>query len=472
MRNLTLLTLFLVAAMPWLAGAEDPALTKRQLATAKQLMEMAEESNEAYNIVESLTTEIGPRLAGSEAEARARDWAVKKLRAMGFANVRVEKFEVPFWIRGVEQAEIVSPFPQPLAITTLGGSASTGPEGVTGELVAFKSLAALKARADDYADGKSEDSLAGKLVFVDETMTRTQDGSGYGVAVAKRRSAAYEAERLGALGVLIRSVGTSSHRFPHTGQMRSAIQEGAPGAPAAALSAPDADQLQRALKRGPVKVRLVLTPEALPPAESGNVVAELVGSERPEEIVLVGAHLDSWDLGTGAIDDGAGVGIVVAATKLLMEQLPTSPKRTIRVVLFGSEEVGLVGAKAYAERYADDLDQHIVGTESDFGAGRIWRFDTRVGEDALPAMAEIAEALRPLGIGPGHKEATGGPDMFFVRKAGVPVVTLGQNGWDYFDLHHTPNDTLDKIDPEALSQNVAAYAAFLYLVADTDASFR
>ena len=283
--------------------------------------------------------------------------------------------------------------------------------------------------------------------------------------------AAYEGERLGAKAALIRSVGTSSHRFAHTGQMRRVTEDGSPGVPTAALSAPDADQLARILGRGEtVKLKLVLTPQTLPPSESGNVIAEIPGRETPEEIVLVGAHLDSWDQGTGAVDDGAGVGIVVAAARLVKET--AQPRRTIRVVLFGAEEVGLVGAKAYAEQHAANLKQHIVAAESDFGAGKIWRFETRVAEEKLALARAIGEALRPLGIGPGHNMAYGGPDLKYVREAGVPVVTLKQNGWDYFDLHHTPNDTLDKIDPEELAQNVAAYAAFMYLAAEMPGHFR
>jgi carboxypeptidase Q len=447
------------------AESSAPTLSPEMKSTAVEFMQLARESQLGYELVESLTTEVGPRLAGTEAEARARDWAVARLKALGFANVHVEPFDVPLWIRGLEYAEITAPFPQPLTITALGGSISTGPEGVEGEVVSFPSLAAVTAAPDN--------SLRGKIVFVDEVMTRTQAGSGYGVAGAKRRQTAYEAHRLGAKAALIRSVGTSSHRFAHTGQMQRAIHEPKPSVPAAALSAPDADQLQRALKRGqPVRLKLVLTPQNLPPSKSGNVVAEIIGSEAPEEIVLVGAHLDSWDLGTGAIDDGAGVGIVVGAAKLIMDHLPRAPRRTIRVVLFGSEEVGLVGAKAYADLHADELKQHIVGAESDFGAGEIWQFDTRFAEDKLSIAKEIRDVLHPLGIGPGNNEASGGPDMMFVREAGMPVVTLKQNGWDYFDLHHTPDDTLDKVDAVKLQQNIAAYAAFLYLAAEIEADFR
>ena len=460
--RLSLLFLCLLAVSR-LAAA--PALPEGVTETAEQLLARGLEDRRGYQLVESLTTEVGPRLAGTEAEARARAWAVEKLESMGFANVRIEPFEVPLWTRGVERAEILAPFPQPLRVTALGGSSSTGRRGVSGEIAAVPSLAALESMPDD--------ALKGKIVFVDEVMTRTQDGSGYGAAVAKRRNTAYEAERLGAKAALIRSVGTSSHRFPHTGQMRRATEDGdEEGVPTAALSAPDADQLRRALERGkPVTVRLTLTPITHPPATSGNVVAEIPGREAPEEIVLVGAHLDSWDLGTGAVDDGAGVGIVVAAATLIKE-LPRAPRRTIRVVLFGSEEVGLVGAKAYAEQHAGELDNHIVAAESDFGAGKIWRLDTRFAEDKLFLAREMQAVLHPLGVNPGYNSARGGPDIGYLREAGVPVVTLKQNGWDYFDLHHTPDDTFDKIEPRDLAQNVAAYAAFMYLAAEMPAHFR
>ena len=465
MRFFTLLAVF--ALWPLSAAADTPAsaVTPAMAATAQKLMQQASHANIGYEIVESLTTEVGPRLAGTEAEGRARQWAVARLKGLGFHNVRVEPFMVPLWLRGIERAEIVAPFPQPLTITALGGSASTGPDGVEAEVVSFESLAAL----EDAPEG----SLQGKIVFVDETMSRSRDGSGYRVAVAKRRKTAFTAQRLGASAALIRSVGTSSHRFAHAGQMRRIDYKGEAGVPMAALTAPDADQLARTLSRGvPVIVKLVITPQLLPPSESGNVIAEIPGTAVPDEIVLVGAHLDSWDLGTGAIDDGAGVGIVIGAAKLLLDVLPQAPRRTIRIVLFGSEEVGLVGAQAYAEQHAGELHNHVIATESDFGAGEIWRFDTGVADEKVPLAVAIGELLQPLGIEAGTNTATGGPDMKYLREAGVPVVGLKQNGWDYFDLHHTPDDTLDKIAPAALKQNIAAYAAFLYLAAEIEADFR
>lgn len=443
----------------------DTGINPSMTATAERLMASAQAQNVGYEVLSSLTTEVGPRLAGTPAEARARDWAVNTLGELGFSNVRVEEFQVPLWVRGVERAEILSPFPQPLTVTALGGSVATPAEGVSGEVVAVPSLAALAEM--------EQGSLAGKILFIDEPMSRARDGSGYSVAVAKRREAAYVAQELGALAVLIRSVGTSSHRFPHTGQMRDIDYNEPRGVPAAALTAPDADQLRRALQRAEkVRVQLTLTPETLPPSTSGNVIAEIPGREAPQEIVLVGAHLDSWDLGTGAVDDGAGVAIVVAAAKVLLEELPQAPRRTIRIVLFGSEEVGLVGAAAYTRRYAEQLSRHVIATESDFGAGDIWRFDTGMPESALPAAHAIGRVLEPLGIAPGENTASGGPDITFLREAGVPVVDLYQDGIDYFDYHHTPNDTLDKIAPGDLDQNVAAYAALMYLVAESAVDFR
>jgi len=449
------------------AWAEDsaPAITPAMTATAGQLIEAARQENAAYAIVQSLTTEVGPRLAGTEAEARARRWAIEKLQGLGLKNVRVEAFEVPLWLRGEERAEILTPFPQALTITTLGGSASTGAQGVQAELVVFDTLTAL----EESAPG----SVQGKIVFIDEFMARSRDGSGYGAAVRKRRETAYVAQRLGAVAALIRSVGTSSHRFAHTGQMARVGAATDLGVPTAALTASDADQLRRALAYAkPVIVKLVITPQLLPPAASGNVVGEIVGRERPQEIVLVGAHLDSWDLGTGAVDDGAGVGVVLGAAKLLIDTLPQAPRRTVRVVLFGSEEVGVVGARAYARQHAAELPDHVIAMESDFGAGDIWRFDTRLAADKLPSVAPIATVLEPLGIAPGNNTARGGPDLKFLREAGVPIASLQQDGQDYFDLHHTADDTLDKIAPHALDQNVAAYAAIMYLVAETAADFR
>ena len=426
---------------------------------AKALIAQSFQSDLGYQIIESLTTEVGQRLAGTEAEARARDWGVAKFKQLGFKNVRIEPFQVDHWERHSEHAEITSPFPQKLMITALGGSIATDSAGIVGQVVRFENLQALK---DAPMKG-----LKGKIVFVDEYMTRTQDGSGYGVAVKKRSGAAVEAGKRGAAAALIRSVGTDHHRFPHTGQMT--YDQNVVKVPIAALSAPDADQLHRALGRGDVEVKLQIDVQSYGKSQSGNVIAEIPGVT--DEIVIIGAHLDSWDLGTGAVDDGAGIGITVGAAKLILD-MNKKPRRTIRVVMFGAEEVGLVGAIAYAKKHANELDRHVVGAESDFGAGQIWRFETRFADSKLHKAEAMHKVLSPLGIALGSNDASGGPDMGPLRMLGMPVVTLKQNGWDYFDLHHTPNDTFDKISADDIAQNVAAYAAFVWMAANMQGDFR
>jgi hypothetical protein len=426
---------------------------------ADALIAKSFQSDLGYQIIESLTTEVGQRLAGTEAEARARDWGVAKFKALGFKNVRIEPFQVDHWERHSEHAEITSPFPQKLIITALGGSIATDSDGIVGQVVRFENLQALK---DAPMRG-----LKGKIVFVDEYMTRTQDGSGYGVAVKKRSGAAVEAGKRGAAAALIRSVGTDHHRFPHTGQMT--YDQNVVKVPIAALSAPDADQLYRALGRGDVEVKLQIDVQSYGKSQSGNVIAEIPGVT--DEIVIIGAHLDSWDLGTGAVDDGAGIGITVGAAKLILD-MNQKPQRTIRVVMFGAEEVGLVGAIAYAKKHAHELDRHVVGAESDFGAGQIWRLETRFADSKLHKAEALHNVLSPLGIALGSNNASGGPDMGPLRMLGMPVVTLKQNGWDYFDLHHTPNDTFDKISADDIAQNVAAYAAFVWMTANMQGDFR
>jgi len=273
------------------------------------------------------------------------------------------------------------------------------------------------------------------------------------------------------LAAVIRSVGTDhDRRNPHTGNMR--YQDGVKQVPAAALSNPDADQLSRAIKiadKKPVTMRLNISTATKDKVTSGNVIGEIPGES--DELIVVGGHLDSWDLGTGAIDDGAGVAITMEAARLVGE-LRGKPKRTIRVILWGAEEVGLLGARAYAEAHKDELDKHIVAAESDFGAGRIWQLQTAFGEKSLAKAGPMQAVLRRIGVGPGGNQARGGPDVTPLKAAGVPVFTLQQNGWDYFDLHHTPDDTLDKVDPDDLAQNVAAYAAMIYLASEMEGDFR
>ncbi len=442
-------------------GEVMPPIAPALAARAAALREKALASDLAWRILRDLTTHVGPRLAGSPAEARARALMVERLKALGFVNVHVEEFAVPGWRRGAEQAAVISPAPQPLAVTALGGSVATPPDGITAPVVRFADLAALEAAPAD--------SLKGRIAFIDQRMFRAQDGSGYGQTVGIRVRSAVTAAKKGALAVLIRSIGTDSHRLPHTGMMR--YEKDVPKIPAAALANPDADQLARLLARGgPVTVRLLLTPEGGFVARSGNVVAEIPGSTRKDEIVLLGAHLDSWDLGTGAVDDGAGVAIVTAAAKLAGEM--GQPQRTIRVVLFGAEEIGLVGARAYAKAHAGEIARHVLVSEADFGADNVWRMDTGVGTAALPFVAAVHRLLQPLGIGRGGNDSRGGSDVSVLARAGVPAIGLRQDGMRYFDLHHTADDTLDKIDPRQLAQNVAAWATMAFLIANSDADLR
>ncbi|MEA3064448.1 MAG: carboxypeptidase [Sphingomonadales bacterium] len=426
-----------------------PAFAQNQ---AERLRDAALRDDVAYDIVEGLTTEIGQRLAGTEAEARAREWAVRKLKALGFRNVHVEMTTMATWVRGAETAEIVAPFPQRLVVAALGGSGATPPQGVTAEVVGFDSVDQLKAAP--------EAAVRGRIVFVSHAMQPAQDGSGYGYYGAVRRSAPAIAAQKGAAAIVIRSLGTDYHRNPHTGLTNWA---GVTPIPAGALSLPDAENLQRMLKRArKVTMHLTLTPRFIGDQPTGNVVAEVPGTDPSAGIVLVGGHLDSWDLGTGAIDDASGVAITAAAAKRIMDA--GRPRRTIRVIWFGDEETGGAGSKAYFAAHKDE--KVVFVAESDFGADRVWRVDTNFEAANKPLGERIAAALFPLGIPHKEGEVEAGADLGAWIKAGSAGADLQQDGTRYFDYHHTPDDTLDKVDPGQLRQNVAAWTAVLALVAD------
>ena len=413
-----------------------------------ELREKALADDYAWDIAEGLTTEVGPRLAGTEAEARARDWAVRKLRAMGFANVRVETFDMATWVRGEEKAWVTAPFPQPLVVSALGNSGATPAQGITAEVVGYETMAEFESAPPE--------EVRGKIVFVSHAMQRTQDGSHYGAFGTPRRTGPTLASKRGAAAIVIRSIGTDYHRNPHTGVQTF---DGTPPIPAGALSIPDAEQLQRILKRapGPVQMRLVLTPRNIGMRQSGNVIAEVPGRDRSAPPILVACHLDSWDLGTGAVDDAAGCGIVAAAAKRIMDA--GRPQRTIRIVWFGAEEVGLFGGEDYQKRHG--AEPHYALAESDFGAGRIWKVDSRLGAAREAEAKALQRVLAPLGISPGALDKAEGSDISPLLEDGLPGVTLNQDGTHYFDVHHTPDDTLDKIDLGDLRQNVAAWTAML-----------
>lgn len=463
MRNRSLALAAALTLFNPMAFASEPAFAPGDLKTAAYLRDLANGGSAAYDIVESLTTEIGPRMAGSEADPRAVAWAKAKFQELGFDRVWAEPVTFPRWHRGVEHAEVLAPYPQPLHITALGLSVgSNGP--IEAEVVAFADLAALSAA--------EAGSLNGKIAYIANRMTRARDGNGYGPAVAARVKGASAAASKGALALLIRSIGTDHDRMPHTGMLQYAEGESAPPKiPAAALSNPDADLLSNMLRRGqPVRVRINIDAGVVGMASSYNVIGEITGSEHPEQVVIIGGHLDSWDLGTGAIDDGAGVAIAMAAGALIGD-LKTPPERSIRVVAFANEEQGLFGGKAYAERHKAEVSQHVLGAESDFGAGRVYALRAGVSDAARAQIAAIGAVLAPLGIATEAEGGGAGPDVGAMAERGMAWAQLAQDGSDYFDYHHTANDTLDKIDPRALDQQVAAYAVLAYLAAQADGGF-
>src|SRR5271168_2656699 len=429
--------------------------------TASSLGQKALDDPAAYGFVASLTTEIGQRLAGTAAHQRAVAWAEARLKAAGFDNVHSEPFTLPAWIRGAESAEIVGPVPQHLAITALGGSVATDPNGIEAEIAVFHTYDELLAAAPG--------SLNGKIAVVTQHMVRTQDGSGYGAANPIRRAGPSEAARRGAVAYLLRSLGTDSHRLPHTGALN--YDDGAPRIPAAALAIPDAEQLERLTALGPVRVRLLLTPVVADNAPSWNVVGEIKGRERPDEIVLIGGHLDSWDLGTGATDDGAGIAIVFGAARLIAG-LPRRPSRTIRVVLFGAEEMDFSGA-AYAKAHDGETGKIVMAGEADFGARTVYSVQLPPGAAGSDFGRMLGRIIAPLGANVDRRPPLfGGEDIRGLQQAGVPVVSLRQDGLDYFDTHHTADDTLDKIDPKELNQAGAVWSATTYLTAASDVDFR
>ncbi len=443
-----LLAASLTVALPALSV---PAFAK------ETLIEAGMKDDIAWDIVEGMTTEVGQRQGGTEAEARARGWSVAKLKSLGLTNARIEEFQMPTWVRGEETGYVTAPFPHKLHISALGNSGSTGDAGLEAEVVYFKTIEALRAAPDG--------SLTGKIAFVSHAMQRTQDGSSYGAFGPARFVGPNIAAKKGAAAIVIRSAGTDYHRNPHTGNTN--FEAGVMPIPAGAVSIPDAENLERIFERGkPVKMKLVLTPQNIGMQTSGNVIADIKGSNSKLPIIVIACHLDSWDLATGAIDDAAGCGIITAAA-LKVEK----PKRTIRLLWAGAEEVGIWGGKDYGEKHANEA--HALAMESDFGAGKIWAVDFTLPASAKPLRDSIVSALAPLGIVPRPGPAGGGADIGAIIAAQkLGIIDLQQDGTKYFDLHHTPDDTLDKIDKAELRQNVAAWAATLSLVANYDGELK
>ena len=441
-------------------AAELTRIPDDAMVAAAKLREQALHDSTAYDFVAALTTEIGPRLAGGVNDQRARDWTVAHFKALGFDKVWTEPVTFPKWVRRGQHAEVVAPSAQPLSVLALGYSPATPKGGLSGELVAFKDFTALKA-----ADAAS---VKGKIVYVGYRMHPTRDGSDYGPATAGRTNGPALAAKLGAKAFVLRSAGTDNDRLPHTGVTH--FEKDAPQIPAAALSNPDADLIERMLASGKsVTLKLDLDCGIEGNYTGANVIGEVTGTSHPDEVIAIGGHLDSWDPGTGAIDDGAGVAIAAGAAHLI-SMLPQKPARTIRVVAFANEEAGMFGGKAYGIAHKNDVAKHIIGAESDFGSGRVWELSSRVKPEALGAIDQMMQVLAPIGVARSGDPAYGG-DFGTMSEEGMAVIGPGQDGTRYFDWHHTANDTLDKIDPADLAQNVAVYAVFSYLAAQADGDF-
>jgi carboxypeptidase Q len=445
-----------------LRGATPPTVLAPEVRRiAESLRESAFSGTRASEWVRGLLDTAGPRLSGSPGDKAAIAWSLATLKTLGFANVHAEKVMAPYWVRGVETGEVTAPHRHKLFLTALGGSVGTGDAGLEAEIVEVGSL--------DELAGKKAADVRGKIVFFNKRMRRSADGAGYGETVPIRGSGASRAAALGAVGVLIRSVGTDSNRTPHTGSLR--YEDGTPKIPAAAVSNPDADLLERLGHQGkPVRVRFTLGCRDLGLAETANVIGDIPGDGKPEEIVLLAGHRDSWDLGEGAIDDGAGCGVVIEAARMI-GALSKRPPRTIRVLLAANEENGLAGGRAYPVAHEAELPRHVAALESDMGAGRPTGFSWNAGPSAGPLVREIAALLEPLGGGDVSSTGAGGADISSLVLSGVPLFSVRQDASRYFDWHHTANDTFDKIDPQELDCMTAAVAVFAYVAASVPEPF-
>ncbi len=432
------------------------ATTLDSSAAAGTLMSQAQQSKGAYALLTDLVDHVGSRLSGSKGAEAAVAWAIAQFAAFGL-EARREPVLVPVWVRGVEEGEVLATpgrRKQVLALTALGGSPGTPKAGLEAEVVEVSSLAQLQERGA---------TVKGRIVFFNHTMAVAGDYRRFGELRTKGPAAA---AKLGAVGALVRSLATASIRSPHTGQTQ--FSKGEVAIPAAAISVEDAELLHRLTSVGPVRVRLVLGCRLLPEVMSANVVADLPGREHPEEVVLVGAHLDSWDLAVGAQDDGAGVALVIETARLL-SGLKERPRRTVRFVLFMNEENGLRGAKAYALAHAAELAHHVAAMELDEGAGRPLGVALKAGAGASALVEAWLPPLVPLGAGSLLQQEAGGADLTPMASAQVPLVSVVQDATHYFDIHHSAGDTLDKVDPDALSQTSAAVTWVTYALAESPA---
>ena len=416
-------------------------------------MRAGHDSPLAFDVTRSLADHVGSRIVGSPGFDRAVRWASGTMNELHLKNVHTEPVTVRRWERGAESAELLEPSPQRLEITTLGLSPATPAAGIVAELVEVDSMAALEKLP--------EEQVKGRIVFFNKPMQRTHDGSGYGHGADVRFIGPAAAAKKGARAVLVRSITASTERYAHTGAMRTEFPPGSPYehvklVPAGAIAVPDAELLHRLLaEHAKVKVKVVLTPREVGQAQAFNVVGEIPGTTDAQSVVLLGAHLDAWDLATGAQDDAAGCGIVLGAAGLLLAN-NVAPARTIRVVLYAGEENGSWGAKAYDKLHAAEAPRIVAAFEADEGSDHVYELHV-LGEHGA-TFAALSTALAPLHIEATAENAHGGSDINGLRPLGVPLLDLQQDMSHYFDIHHTKNDVVDQIDREQLTQAATAYA--------------
>ena len=453
-----------LASKPPQAASEN-LYSPQLLAEMKQLQQAALKSDYAYRQVAYLSNNIGPRLSGSAQAQAAVEYVAAEMRRLGL-EVTLEKLMVPHWVRGEEKAELVE-WPggapkttQKVVLTALGGSVATPHEGITAEVVVVNSFDELTRMGRERVTGKI---VLFNVPFDKQMAAQGFGGDAYGEIIAYRGRGASSAARLGAVASLIRSIGGADYRIPHTGSLRYA--DDAPRIPGAAVAAEDADLMAHLAQQGRVRLHLLLTPQTLPDAPSYNVIADLKGTEHPEQVVIVSGHLDSWDLGTGAIDDAAGVAVAMQTAQLI-KQLGLRPRRTIRVVAWMNEENGIVGGKTYAKDYAAELPLHFAAIESDRGAGHPLGFEARVTEAAMPLLTPISDVLRSSGAGLSRRTEDTETDITPIADKGVPAFGLWQDTRTYFNYHHTPADTLDKVNPHELAENAAVMSVLAYGLAN------
>jgi Zn-dependent M28 family amino/carboxypeptidase len=444
---------------------QSPVQYPAQLVTEiKKVQQAALDSDYAYRRLAHLSNNIGPRLSGSAQAQQAVEYVAAELRKLGL-EVQLEKVMVPHWVRGEETAALTE-YPgmaagttQKVVLTANGGSVATPKEGLTADVVVVNNFEELQALGRDRVTGKI-------VLFNAKFDRRLADngfaGQAYGQAVIYRGIGASAAARLGAVAALNRSAGGADYRLPHTGALRYA--DDAPKIPAASLAAEDADMLAQLASEGRVRMRLVLTPQTLPDAVSYNVIGDLKGSEHPEQIVIVSGHLDSWDLGTGALDDGAGV-VMAMQTAQLLKQLRLRPKRTIRVIAWMNEENGLMGGRTYLNNHKADIANHFAAIEADIGAGHPFGIYAQGKPEILSLLQPLAVILQTQGAGVTRIAAETGSDIGPLAEAGVPAFAPIQDTRTYFNYHHTAADTLDKVNPKELQENCAVVATLAYTLA-------